>query len=233
MSSYLQHDIPAPPPARDWSEMLPTDIGLYRNDELGDCAIAATAHLQQVWSSQTRGRIVPSEADVVRAYAAVSGYKLGEPATDRGCDMLSVCNHWRREGIAGNKISAFVKLDHDDWTQLRIALNLFGGLYAGASLPLTARSDTLWDAPHGKPRGDAAIGSWGGHTMAVVGYSRLGVCFVTWGQRRWASWPWWMTYVDECYAAIDEQWVSADDRAPNGVNLAALERDLSAIGDLT
>lgn len=229
LASYMR-DVPAPPPARDWASELPLELEDYRNREIGCCAIASQAHLQQTWSSQHGARRIPSERDVLDAYRAVSGWD-GRPATDRGIDMLTALNHWRKVGIGGRKIRAFVKLDHDDWLQLRVALNLFGGLYVGASLPLSVRTPrSMWNVPLGeKLVGEHAVGSWGGHAMACVGYSRLGVTFITWGGMQLASWPWFLAYADEVYAAISDEWVSSEHAAPNGFDLDALNADLQEI----
>lgn len=228
LAKYLR-DVPAPPPARDWSERLPRELDLYRNDQIGVCGVASAAHLQSLWASQHDVQFAAGTGDVLEAYRTISGYD-GRPETDRGTDMLSVCRYWRTHGIAGRRIRAFVKLDHDDPLQIRIALNLFGGVYAGASLPrFVTDPAALWDAPSSRPRGDAAPGSWGGHAMAAVAYSRTAVCFVTWGRRKWATWPFWLAYVDECYAIVDDAWVREGILAPNGFDLEALLADLAEI----
>ncbi len=228
LSSYLLRDVPAPAPMRDWAEQLPVDLGLYRNDTLGVCGVASTAHLMKVWSSQHGAVFAATEYDVIKAYSAIGGYVPSDPTSDRGTDMLAVCKYWRNTGIAGRKIRAFVKLDHDSPLQLKVALNLFGGVYAGASLPRAAANTMqTWGAPPGVLLGDLAVGSWGGHAMAVLGYDRAGVTFATWGRRQKATWAWWLTYIDEAYALLDDSWVNADVVAPNGFDFAQLAGDIA------
>lgn len=230
LASYLQpRDVPAPPPRRDWAEALPLNLESYRNHEIGDCTVAAAAHHMQTWTAQHGVERVATERDVLEAYRAVSGYD-GRPETDRGADMLTVLKHWRRTGVGGHKVRAFVKLDHDDELQVRIAINLFGGVYTGAMLPRAAQDlRTIWDVPQARLIGDHAPGSWGGHAMACVGYSRIGPCFLTWGRRKWATWQWWQAYVDEAYAVISDDWVADGKVAPNGFDLDALNSDLREI----
>lgn len=229
LAPYLKQ-VNAPPFARDWTSAMPEDLGTFRNLEIGDCTIAATAHLQRAWSSAHSEPVVPSDADVLAAYSKITGYKPSDPSTDRGADMLTVLKHWRAVGIAGNRIRAFVKLDHDDVAQLMTAANLFGGLYVGAMLPRAAAAGQPWWTCTTRLDGEYKPGSWGGHCMALLGYSRLGVCFATWGRRQWATWQWFLSYCDEAYAVIDTLWVRTGVVAPNGLDLVALDRDLAVIG---
>ncbi len=225
LSSYLR-GLPASPPARDWDAKLPATTPLYRNDELGDCAIASAATMVLTWTTQQGSPFGALVGDVVKAYRDVSGYD-GHPETDRGCNMLDVLKYWRKVGIAGHKIRAYLKLDHDNIEQLQSAINLFGSVYCGASLPRSSMKPGAWCMPAGS--GDDKPGSWGGHAMACSTYDRLGVHFRTWGHRQAASWGWWSDFVDEAYAVISDDWVSAARAAPNGFDLSALERDLEAL----
>ncbi len=225
LSSYLR-TIPAPPPARDFDAKLPSQTELYDNDRVGDCAIASAAMMIQTWTSQQGARSQPSTRDVLAAYSAVSGYVPSQPDTDRGCDMLAVLKYWRTTGIAGHRIRAFVKLDHDDLEQIQTAINLFGSVYCGASLPLSAREEGTWDRQAGD--GDDAVGSWGGHAMACSTFDHYGVHFRTWGARQRASWQWWSDFVDEAYVVLSDDWF-ARGLSPNGFDLAALDSDLEAL----
>jgi len=227
-------ELVAPPPAQDWDCALPLRTPLYANDRIGDCAIVSAVSLAQTWSAQNGAHFNPSVTDVVADYSAVSGYRptveyagFTTNETDRGCDMLSVLTRWRKLGIADRKILAFVKIDHDDIEQIKTAIRLFGGVYVGASLPRTAGSDAPWVGRAGK--GDASIGSWGGHAMSCATYDRFGPWFRTWGRRQRASWLWWLDYVDEVYACLSADWIARDGFAPNGFDLSALRSDLQAI----
>lgn len=231
LSKYLR-DLPAPPPACDWDAALPSLTPVYANDRIGDCAIVSAVSLMQTWRASNVEILNPALRDIVDDYSAVSGYKPAtDPigafyqtnATDVGCDMLSVLNRWRKVGIIGRRILAFVKVDHDNIDQLRTAIRLFGGLYVGASLPRSASTNGPWFDASGK------VGEWGGHAMACTSYDRLGVYFRTWGRRQRAGWQWWLRYVDECYAPLSMDWLDGAGFAPNGLDLGALDRDLQTL----
>ncbi len=143
--------------------------------------------------------------------------------------MLSVLKYWARSGIDGRKCRAYLKLDHDNIPQLKIANRLFGPLYVGASLPRSVmKSSAIWSSI-GNLTGDNRIGSWGGHAMGCPKLDRLGGSFYTWGARQRFTWRWWLDYVDEVYAVLSDDWFGVDGPAPNGFDNAALSRDLAAL----
>lgn len=229
MLRALMPSLPAPPPARDWTSQLPSDIGMLDNDQIGDCTIASAAHLIQLWSSQTGLIQCPTIGQVLAAYSAVSGYKPGDPSTDQGANMLTVLNYWRNVGVGGHQIGAFVKVDHTDVGHVQAAIDFFGGVYIGANLPLTAqKQDAPWAGP-ASPTGDAAPGSWGGHCMAVGAYDRNHCTFLTWGKRQVADWAWWYYYVDECYAIVSQEWLAQDGLAPVGLPIETLKNYLGQL----
>ncbi len=227
LAAYLDaRAIPAPPPARDWTHAASPRWGLMANDRLGDCTCAAAGHLIQTWTANNGAEVTPSDADIVKAYEAVGHYNPAYPDTDQGAVELDVLNYWRSSGIAGHKIGAFVAVSPGNKTHVEAAINLFGGVYIGAALPLSAQHQTVWDVAEGP---DAKAGSWGGHAMACVGYNRTGVVLITWGAIKVATWAWWEAYTDEAYALLDAEWVDASRPAPNGFNLDALRVDLAAL----
>jgi hypothetical protein len=218
--------LPVAPPSRDWTTDLPANLGMFANDMLGDCTCASAAHLLQVWSD---GKFQPTDDEVVAAYCRL-GYVPGDPKTDNGANMLDVLNLWRTEGICGKKIGAYAKIDITDLAEVRVAINLTGGIYVGAALPRSASDLTKpWQGKSGKLAGDDAPGSWGGHCMAVCEYDQTGVGFLTWARRKLGDWPWFLDYVDEAYAIFDEDWIRPDGNAPSGVSAAAIQAFLAAV----
>ncbi len=232
MLSSLMPELPPPPPARDWTGKLPLDIGMYRNDVLGDCTCASAAHLIQVWTSQAgMAPIWVSESDVVSAYSAIGGYDPTNPASDGGCVMLDVLNYWRKTGIGDHRIGAYVKVDHSKIGHVQAAIDYFGAVYVGANLPLSARDTDYWlgTLPGVIPHGTQQAGSWGGHCMGAGGYDRSGVSFLTWGKRQRADWLWWLEYVDECYAIVSTDWIGGNGLAPVGLDIAKLNAFLGSL----
>lgn len=236
LARYLDSRLPSPPLARDWGRRMTRPWGAMRNHEIGCCTIAGLAHLLQLWtvnSSKPGGQIVSvRDAAVVEAYSAISGYRPGDPSTDRGASMIDALNHWRNVGVDGHKITAYARVDHRNRDQVMIAANLFGGLYVGANLPAAARGAAVWSVPRsvgGKLDGDHAPGTWGPHAMTLAAYDRSSVWFVTWGMLIRASWPWVFEYVDEVYAVLGPAWADGEP-APHGFAFDELRDDLARIG---
>lgn len=234
LAHYLRADLlPAPPDAVDWTGGV-DDWGMMKNDEIGDCAIADPAHGIQAWTQAAKGRMTTiSDADVVTAYSAVSGYRPGRKETDVGCVMTDVLRYWRRTGIGGHKIDAYADVDPKEHTGVKQALDLFGGFSIGLSLPKTA-SDQL-DA--GKPwtvtslSGDGARGSWGGHAVRILKYDATWLYCVTWSKIQKLSWKFLDVYCDEVHAPISVDWFNERGYNPRGLDWTALARDLAEVAD--
>lgn len=226
----LMPTMPDPPPARDWSSKLPADVGMYLNDQLGDCTCASMAHLIQTWTSQIGLLVNPSDKDVIAAYER-QGYDPSDPATDGGAVMLDVLNDCRKNGLGGHKIGAYIKIDHHDIEHVKAAIDYFGGAYLGVQLPTSAQNlDADWVGPESTTGSQAdRPGGWGGHCMAAVAYDRLGVTFLTWGKRQRADWTWWRDYVDEAYAIVSADWLDPSGVAPNGLPVAQLNSFLMSL----
>jgi len=104
---------------------------------------------------------------------------------------------------------------------------LFGGLYIGLQMPLTAQAQKVWDWT-GSLAGPARPGSWGGHAVDVVRYDKNGLTVVTWGRLQELTWQFWDRYCDEAYCMLSDDFLEKGN-APNGFDLAALEADLALV----
>lgn len=196
---------------------------MYGNDKLGDCTCAAAGHMVEAWSQAAGKFREPLDADVEKFYIPGTGTQ------DDGRDELSVLNAWRSPGFGGDTITAYAEVEIDQ-TMIQTGTYLFGGLYTGVSLPITAQSQTEWDVVGDGKTGDSEPGSWGGHAVPFVGYDSAGVYLVTWGAVLKATWAFVKTYFDESYAIISPDWLTAQGNDIHGFNLPALTTDLSAIG---
>jgi len=110
---------------------------------------------------------------------------------------------------------------------VRAGAYLFGGLYLGLALPVTAQTQDTWDWT-GTLSGDAAPGSWGGHAVDVVAYDDAALTIVTWGALKKMTWAFFDRYCDEAYAILSNDYLDAG-RAPSGFDLNALKQDLSLV----
>lgn len=238
LSKYLKVLAPAPPKAsyvqmvKNWPMML--------NDMLGDCVIAAAGHIIQQVTTYGGNPVVPSDSAILRGYMDVGGYIPGDPSTDNGCIMLDGLNYWRQKGIAGHKIVAYVALEPGNMRQLKQAISIFGNVYMGIQLPVTAQEQPeCWSVvPDG---GQWALpGSWGGHCVPGMMYdpaqpnsanmaqdSTIG--FISWGQLMWMTTSMYKTYVDEAYAVLDADFLGTDGKTPAGLDLNQLLADLAEI----
>jgi hypothetical protein len=227
LAKYLDSSLPRPPRAVDNSHGI-TSWGMMANDTLGDCTCAAVGHLVQDWTANASSEVTIPDPDIVSLYEAVSGYKPGDPSTDNGAECLTVLNYWRNKGVPGegDKIAAYVALTPGDYTHVEDALYLFGGVYIGLQLPLSAQNQAVWAQSSGP---DAAAGSWGGHCVAVVGYDGGGLTCVTWGALQRMTWGFWHTYCDEAYGVLSADWIEKSGDAPVGFDLAQLQADLTAV----
>jgi hypothetical protein len=217
--------LPAAPISVDYMGGV-TDWGMYCNDVLGCCTIAGGLHLTQIWSNMVDGTvpIVPDEV-VHDYYSKWDGYVPGQDSTDNGGVEIDVLTDWKRDTLNGIPIIGFVSVDFTDQVQVQQALWLFGGLYIGVQLPLSAQNQAIWDAVdghNGKP------GGWGGHCVPCgKGVEGGDITCITWGAPKVMTRGFWDKYVDECWCALSPAWIKSDNTvAPNGFALDQLTADL-------
>lgn len=199
------------------------EIGMMKNDVLGDCTIAGLGHAYQSWTVYGGEPWRPTDAQIVAAYNRINGGR------DEGAAMLDALNTVREVGLGANKIYAYVAIDPQNHDQVRTAQFLFGGLYAGAMLPVSAQAQMnpkVWELTEGN---GSEPGSWGGHAFNVIDYRKKGVTIVTWGELQLLTWEWWDRYVDEAYAVLEEDYVGDDNRSPQGFSLKKLAADLKGL----
>lgn len=218
LSKYATAALPAPPSTVAWGTKVPT-FPMYANDEYGDCTCAAAGHMIQCWTSHGSSLFTPASSAITDAYWATGDHQ------DTGRVETDVLNYWHTQGIAGHKIAAYASVNPLNVTEVKQAAWLFGGLYIGIALPLTAQSQSYWKVVNGGYNSEP--GSWGGHAVNVTAYTSTYLTVATWGMRMKMSWGFWKKYVDEAYAIISPDWIKANGQADSGYDLAALQRDLS------
>lgn len=199
------------------------EIGMMKNDVLGDCTCAAIGHCYQSWTVYGKKPWRPTDAQVVEVYNRINGGR------DEGAAMLDALNSVRERGMGANKIYAYVAIDPQNHDQVRTAHYLFGGIYAGAMLPVAAQKQMnpkVWDVTIGN---GSEPGSWGGHAFNVIDYAKNTLTIVTWGELQKLTWAWWDRYVDEAYAVLEEDYVGDDNRSPQGFSLKKLAADLKGL----
>jgi len=226
LARYVDPQTLPAPPATFAETAKVSEWPMYGNDRIGDCTIAAAGHMIEAWTAEARGQAVeiPEQA-VLQAFNDV---KLVDPATgEEGAVELDVLRYWRKSGIGGHTIGAYARVSVHTQRLVESGAWLFGGLYIGLQLPLTAQTQDVWDWT-GSLAGRARPGSWGGHAVDVVRYSKGSLTVVTWGRLQDMTWRFWDRYCDEAYCILSHDFLTKGN-APNGFDLAALEADLALV----
>ncbi len=226
LSRYVDRAaLPAPPATLD----LTAHVGewpMYANDRIGDCTVAAAGHMIEAWTAAAHGEAVEvTESAVLRAFDRV---KLVDPQTgEEGAVELDVLRDWRAHGVGRHRIGAYARVSVQDHDLVRTAAWLFGGLYIGLQLPISAQWQDTWDW-NGSLWGDDRPGSWGGHAVDIVRYGASELTVVTWGSLKQMTWSFWDRYCDEAYCILSRDFLDGD-HAPNGFDLEALRADLALV----
>jgi hypothetical protein len=226
LAQYVDPQVLPAPPAKFAETAKVEDWPMYANDRIGDCTTAAAGHMIEAWTAAARRQaVVISEQSVLDAFEHV---KRVDPFTgEEGAIELEVLRFWRKQGIGLHKIGAYARVPVHNRRIVETGAWLFGGLYIGVQLPLTAREQEVWDWT-GSLSGDAKPGSWGGHAVDVVAYDAQGLTIVTWGRLKQMTWEFWDRYCDEAYCILSEDFLD-EGKAPNGFDLLALKADLALV----
>ena len=236
LSRYMKPAaIPEPPAEVSYCVKVPS-WPMLLNDRLGDCVIAAMGHMVQQWTFFSSGgatEAVMTDVEALTAYEAIGGYVPGDPSTDQGADMLTALNYWRNTGIqvAGqnHKIAGYVEVDPTNLLEVRQAIWLFGNLFTGVALPVSAQGQDDWTVPDGGIYGPAgAPGSWGGHCIPSMAESPETLTCITWAERLKMSHNFFADYCDEAYAVLSPDWFGGA-TSPSNFNIHQLREDLAAL----
>lgn len=218
--------LPSFPSSIDWSGKV-SAWGMLLNDSLGDCAIAAPAHMDMLWTANVGAPVTITDQQVLSDYEAVGGYNPANPSTDRGCAMLDVLNYWRTTGIAGRTMIGYATLDIGNLDEMRSAIANFGAIYIGVNLEQSdmdsADSTDPWD---GTLDPSKVIG---GHAIPLVAYDGATFICVTWGMKKSMTPVWLQSRIDEAYVVISGDWINFSGVSPSGLNLSGLQSDISRL----
>ncbi len=218
---------------QDFLVKAPDPCGMMLNDDLGDCVIAAYGHAIQGWTGSATSELTVPDSSILKGYEDVGGYVPGDPSTDNGCDMLTACKYWKKTGLVdakgvAHKIDAYAEINVGDLNEVRYAIQLLGGFYAGWALPITAQPEGTWYVGKG---GNAAPGSWGGHCTWVGGFNMDRNVFImkSWGDTYYATIEFVLTYMDEGFALVSKDFLAANGVSPSVLDLAQMEADAEAL----
>ena len=226
LSNYLHSTAPVIPSSEAWSHAFKAWT-MDANDQIGDCTVAAVAHMVSLWTAYNGQMVKPTRNQVVQAYSDITGYDPATGANDNGAAITDVLNYWTRVGIAGHKIDGWVQVDNTNLQEVKQAVYLFGGLDIGLQVPQSAMDQNLAGLPWEVVPFDGGI--LGGHSIAAFDFSPAQGRGATWGMNQAWTWNFWLTYVDECYAPISMDWLNKRGISPSHLNYNQLWADLKSI----
>lgn len=230
LSTYLRAEALPPVPSALAFTSKVASWPMMATDQIGDCTCAAAGHMIEQWTMYAGAPFTPSDIAIVSVYSAVSGYDPATGQNDNGCVAQDVLNFWRQMGIGGHKIKAYVGLEPINHLNVQDSVFLFGNVYIGLNMPISAQNQNEWAVPPNGATGTGSPGSWGGHAVPIVGYDQRGLTVVTWGALKRMSWSFLDTYCDEAYAVLSLDWLQASNHlTPENFDYDTLQSDLQAL----
>jgi hypothetical protein len=201
---------PKPPGSADNEAKLDFSGAMFGNDQFGDCTCAAAGHAEITWNRQ------PSAA--TRA-ACLDLYKR-TGVGDTGRYMIDVLNEWRKNGLNGRRIRAFLKLNPSRLEQLvKVGVWQLDGVYLGLRIPQNLNLNAAhWTVPSNP---GSIIG---GHCVFAPKYTSANLHFVTWAEHKSMTYHFLGEFCDEAYAVV-----SIDQATQEHLDIARLDADLAAL----
>lgn len=209
------------------SSVMPTNyvqnygVGDLGNTDCGNCTYASVGHLLSTVRLRNKSGPVVTKGQVIDAYQR-TGYVPGIDATDNGAYLLDVIKEWKKDGLYGTKILAFVELDPRDQDEVAFAVSTLGGVIFGFGLPQTAQGQEVWHVQDNASDDDKAAWSLGGHAVYCCDASPGRNAGITWGDRKSWTIPWQIRYASECYAVVLEEMVDGLISPASGLDLDGL-----------
>ena len=230
--------LPPPPPAVDYTTNMPANLGIMKNDTLGDCTCAAFYHAVQVWSFNalgSNGMVTAPDNDVEKLYIVACGYNPRVGGEGPGGNEQHVLTYLLKKGApfgpsgqSLHKIAGFVEVDPRNLDDVKRTISDCGVAYIGFNVPQfvvpqNGAPPVVWDVQ----ATDAAI--VGGHAVVLAGYDATGVKVISWGRFYTMTWAFFAKYVDEVYAIADCTWLESGGRTPGGLTMAELEQQMQGL----
>lgn len=223
-----------------------TSWPMYCNDQLGDCTIAGLGHMFGAWTTYagaSGGEALFEDGEIQKTYSRVGGYDPsagppGENPTDQGCQMQDVLADARKNGItdtAGkvHKVAGFAAFGNPvDEELLGQVLDVFGTVYTGFNVQQSIEQEFSEGKPWTYHRGEPYVG---GHCVVLqkrnpvkqkAGYLN----YVTWGAMTEATGSWLSHTVEECWAVVTQDWLTANGTSIEGLALTDLLADMEYVG---
>lgn len=164
------------------------------NDQYGNCVVAGTAHHLTTLFARLGLTFIPTRKQVIKTYKDRVGCK------DTGLVMLTWLKWCRKNGVFGEDIIAFGRVDPKNHKQVKQSIQLFGGVLAGFEVQASCMEDFLnrimWQP-------GPSTGS--GHCVDGSSYKPDRIVTLTWGRDQDGSWEWWDAHTDECFVLLTKE----------------------------
>ena len=223
----------APPPvSADWYSRVQA-WGMLANDSWGDCVFAGNGHIIEQQTALGEGdEIIVTDQEALLEYSLVTGFDPnagppGENPTDQGALIQDGLADLRKNGLAGQKIAAFARVNQADMGEVKTALAELGAVSFGVNLPQSAMDQFNAGQPWSVVSDDGGI--LGGHCVTGFGYDDGSVYLVSWGRVVPTTWDWLVKYCDEAWAVVSSMWAGENGKDPAGVDLAGLGAEFAAL----
>ena len=224
-------------PAVDYTAGMPADLGMMKNDTLGDCTCAAYYHAIQVWSFNSLKNIdTEPDTDVLDLYEQACGYKPAQGGEGPGGNEQHVLTYILKKGAPyglngqqRHNIIAFVEVDVKNIDNVKRCIHDCGVAYIGFNVPQYIMPPdeeplAVWDV---NPQANNTL--VGGHAVVLAGYDANGARVISWGKYYTMTWAFFAKFVDEAYAIADPEWISEKKTTPGGLTVLQLEQAMQAL----
>jgi hypothetical protein len=228
LRSALGVTLPPVPVSVEYSAI--PNVGMLGNDGAGDCVEAAVGHTVEqdtVYATGTEQVVTTEQA--LGLYTALTGFDPSDPNTDQGTVVQDALDYWRKTGVfGGHKLAAFAAVKVSDFSEVELAVNLFGQVIIGFNFPDSAmdqfNAGQPWTVVKGSPLD-------GGHCVTLIGYDADWLYVITWGQIQKMDRAFWTKYVDEAWVGITTDTINAQGASAFGgvIDLPTLGADFAAL----
>ncbi len=198
----------------------------------GDCVFAGGCHETMLTTKLGGHPAAFTGANAISDYSAVTGYVIGDDATDLGTDVREALKYRRATGLvdaAGkrHRIGAYVSINPKSWDELMQAVYVFTAVGMGFEFPDSAMDQfdqgLPWDVVPGEPKPSE------GHYVPVIGRNAksTGGC-ISWARRVGFTRDFYETYNDEAWAIVFPEELRSG-KTERGYDLAALNVMLAGL----
>jgi hypothetical protein len=199
----------------------------------GDCVFAGACeetHLVEHAAGRPLAPLTGKQA--IAAYSAVTGYVLGDAATDKGTDVRTALTWRRKTGIADAKgkrhrIGAFLALEPGNTQHLLAALYVFGTVGIGFQFPTYAMQQFSELKPWSYQKGGTIDG--GHYVPAVARRTSSTLSTISWARDQRMTEDFFAHYCDEAWAIVPTEYLKAGGTSPEGFDQAQLNALLAQL----